>query len=219
MAILGIWGSVGVVLFRKSLTFINNVVEWSHNKQQKDNTMSMTGWIVIGVVLVGVLMFGGYAIGTLNKEAGLHMQIEAKQKANTSDFDMMKKTLTQMAEGAKFNFDSLKDIFASHAQARTTDSKNVVMNWIKESIPNVAPDIMNKMMNVIEAKRAEFNMRQKELIDYEREHRLMFNTVPDNIVLAMFGRHQLPDVTIVTSMDTKAAFKTGEDNDTKLFNK
>ena len=181
--------------------------------------MGMTGWIVTGVVLVGVLMFGGCAVGTLNREAGLHMQIEAKQKANTSDFDMMKKTLSGMAEGAKFNFDKLQEIFTTHAAARTGKGGGAVMNWIQESIPNVSPDIMNKMMNVIEAKRAEFNMRQKELIDYEREHRLMFATVPDNIVLAMFGRHPLKDVTIVTSADTKAAFATGEDNDTKLFNK
>jgi len=179
--------------------------------------MSIVQWSIFGVVAFLAVYVGIAAISSLNVEATSRTAIVAKEKANTSDFDAMKKTVGQIAQTSKFEFDKLEEIFVKHAEARSGgEGKGAVMSWVQESVPNVSATTLNKLVNVIESHRAAFNQRQKELVDLERENHLMFAKIPGGWVLNWLGRKPT-NARIVTSADTKMAFETGEDNDTELF--
>jgi hypothetical protein len=180
--------------------------------------MGIIAFVVIGLmVVVGV---GVSFVSTLDSEAGLRTAMESKQKANTADFDNMKKKITQVAQVTTKQMESLKDIFANHAQARAgkDGQGGAVMNWIKESIPNIDTSTFKNLQNIIVSSRDSWTMRQKELVDLERQRTQMFRQVYSGIVLNLGGR-RVEDITItvVTSASTKEAFATGEDNDTDVF--
>jgi hypothetical protein len=175
--------------------------------------------IIMIVVAFVLLVFGMGAIGTLNKEARLKNLVVAKQKDNTSEFDNMWKVIQQTAQVPEQKKEALKEIFNSYASARTgTGDGGSLMNWIKEAVPNVDVKVYDNLMNIIVSKRDAWTMRQKELIDIDREHNVMFDVFPSNIVLGIFGR-QKTVITIVTSSRTEKAFETGKDDDVELFKK
>ncbi len=178
--------------------------------------MNIVSWSVTGVICA-TLLFGTMAgCGTLNREATIRTAMEAKQKANTTDFDTMKKVIAGVAEVGAFELDKLKEIFVEHAEARRGEGKAAIMSWVQESVPNINTQTMSKLVNIIESQRVAFSQRQKELIDLQREQHLMFNKIPGGWFLTALGRFKM-DIQIVTSSETKEAFATGEENETKLF--
>ena len=182
----------------------------------------MKSWIVT-LAVIGVIVFvcGSlfmWGVGIANRQIMLHNQITAKQLDNTSEFDNLIKKISQVAQVSQQQMASLKEIFTSHAEARTSDSKNQIMTWIKESIPNVDTTTFNNLQNIITSSRDSWTMRQKELIDYSREEANMFSVFPGNIVLSIIGRKQA-EIIVVTSGRTTEAFATGVDNDTDVFKK
>lgn len=181
------------------------------------------GWIIAlgigGSLLLMVIIMLFYGIGVSNKEARLRNQITAKQTDNTNEYDAMWKKIKQSAEVTDGQKEALRQIFVDHAKARSGDGgKNAVMLWIKESIPNVDTSTFNQLMNIVTGSRDRFTMRQKELLDFKREHDNMIDTFPSSMILSFLGRGKI-DVVIVTSTRTKEAFRTGEDDDTSVFDK
>lgn len=180
--------------------------------------MNAIGWSILGVVLLGGFMLMGGGCSVLNRENSVRQDILATQKATFSDFDAMKKIISQQAQGVELGWDKLEEILKTHAEARTPgNGSGAVMTWVQESIPNIDQSALKQLMSSIEVQLSRFNNAQKALIDKEREHRTMFGNYPGCIVLSIVGRKPLEDVQIVTSKMTKQAFATGEDNDTELF--
>ena len=176
----------------------------------------MIGLASVGVVLLSIFMIAGMFISTSNQEATLRVAIEAKQKDNTSEFDNMFKKISQVAQVSSKQMESLKEIFNGYASARTKGGDNQIMTWVKESIPNVDVATFNNLQNIITASRDGWTMRQKELIDLNREHQKLLNIFPSNVILSMLGRKSI-EIKIVTSGRTDKAFETGKDDDTKVF--
>jgi len=170
----------------------------------------------VGIAVLGIFMIAGMFISTSNAEATLRVAIEAKQKDNTSEFDNMFKKISQVAQVSSKQMESLKEIFNGYAQARSTGGDNQLMTWVKEAIPNVDTATFNNLQNIITASRDSWTMRQKELIDLNREHEKMLNIFPDSAILAILGRKSI-EIKIVTSGRTDKAFETGKDDDTKVF--
>jgi hypothetical protein len=71
-------------------------------------------------------------------------------------------------------------------------------------------------MTSIEAQRTSFTREQAKLIDLQREHNNLLQTLPSSIFVG--GREPI-EVKIVTSGKTNKSFATGEDNDVDLFDK
>jgi hypothetical protein len=69
-------------------------------------------------------------------------------------------------------------------------------------------------MNIIVSQRDGFKFRQKELLDLKREHDNLIDLFPSSLFVGSRGKI---DVIIVTSTRTEEAFKSGKDDDTKLF--
>ena len=170
--------------------------------------------IAVGAVLV---LMAACSIGTLNKENRLRNLVESKQKDNTSEFDNMWKKIQQAAQVPAEKRDALVAIFNGYAAARTgtgTGDKAPIMNWIKESVPNINGDlnVYDNLMNIITASRDSWTMRQKELIEFNNQHNTPFGAFPDGVVLWVFGRKKT-EITIVTSSRTEKAFATGKDDE------
>lgn len=182
--------------------------------------MILIAVMVIGFVCgVGILVS---AVSICDTEARLRTAMESKQKDNTSEFDNMYKKISQVAQVSEKQMESLKEIFNTHAQARAGENGQggAVMNWIKESIPNVDTSTFNNLQNIITSSRDRWTMQQKILVDLERERTQMFRTVYSGFILSVAGR-KVEDVKIqlVTSSRTEKAFDTGKDDDTDVFQK
>jgi hypothetical protein len=190
-----------------------------HNSGGRGFPKWIIGLAAGGVLLVIVLIFIGMMVSYKNREVGLYNQIEAKNKDNTSEFDNMWKKIAQSAEITTEAKNALKEIFVEHAQARSAGQPGggSLAMWIKESVPNVAPDSMpfKNLMNIITAARDRWTARQKELIDYKREYDNLVQKIPSR----WFVTDRKPEITIITSSKTEKTFATGKDDDIGLFNK
>jgi len=174
---------------------------------------------IVGILVLIALVGGCSVIGTYNQEVSLRATIEQKQTDNKNEMDNMKKKICQVAQVSEKAMESLKDIVCGYAEARKGgENPNLIMNWIKESVPNVDTSTFNNLQNIIAGSRDAFTMRQKELLDLKREHDKLLRSFPSNVILSMFGRKPI-DVTIVTSTKTEEAFKTGRDDETDVFQK
>ena len=187
--------------------------------------MSKAMMVMIAVVVVGFVCGVGIlvsAVSICDTEARLRTAMESKQKDNTSEFDNMYKKISQVAQVSEKQMESLKEIFVAHAQSRAGEGGQggAMMNWIKESIPNIDVDTFKNLQNIITAYRDRWTMQQKILVDLERERTQMFRTVYSGFVLSVAGR-RVEDVKIqlVTSSRTEKAFDTGKDDDTNVFQK
>ena len=179
--------------------------------------MKYTGIAVIGTIVVGLILLISTIIGITNQEVVLRTTIEAKQLDNTSEFDNMFKKIKQTAQVPDAYFAKLKDLVVSYADARTSPNAGAVMNWVQEAVPNASPEMYNNLQNIITSSRDRWTMRQKELIDINREHTKLLRTFPNNVILSLFGRKEIT-LKIVTSTKTEESFSTGKDDDLKLFN-
>lgn len=176
----------------------------------------MKSLVIGGIIVLGLVMIGSMFISYNNKEVMLRTTMVAQQLDNTSVFDNMGKKISQVAQVSVKQMEMLKEIFASHAQARTTGGDKQVMTWIKESIPNVDTTTFNNLQNIIVSSRDAWTMSQRKLIDLKREHDQLLQMFPSNIILGMLGKKPF-EIKIITSSKTEKAFETGKDDDVKLF--
>ena len=177
------------------------------------------GGLIIACCIALALILGVWGISVSNKEQSLRNLVEAKQVDNTNEFDKMKKTLTQICQLTDAQTQMLVDVIVGNAEAR---SKGVAgggalfsMKTVQEAIPNVDTSIITKIYNQVVASREAWSMRQKELIDLNRAHTDIITMVPGNFVCMILGRKVI-NITIVTSSETKEAFRTGVDDNTDL---
>lgn len=181
--------------------------------------MNMKWKIIIGAfscILVGLLVFSIMFIGVMNQEVKLRNVIMAKQKDNMSEFDNMWKKIQQSAQCTDEQMSRMKEIYTSHAAARTGNSGKPMWNWVKESIPNIDTTTFNNLQNIITSSRDSWTQRQKELIDLKREHDNLIDVFPSNIICVLLNKSKI-DITIVTSSKTAKSFESGKDDDVNIF--
>lgn len=177
-------------------------------------------WWIIALGIFGSAVIAGLVIvfsliGQYNDAATLRNQYEAKVSANTGEFDNMKKKISQVVQVTDIQYDKLKEIIVSNADARTNKSTTVMMNWIKESVPNIDTSTYKQLINIITGSRDAWTMRQTELVDISREYNLKLSVFPGNFILPMFGFQKIVPK-VITSSATEKAFETGKDDDVKL---
>lgn len=174
----------------------------------------------LGVFVIGLIVlvaFSIYGVGVANKETRLAVAIKAKQTDNTSEFDNLFKKIAQVAEVTQGQKDALVEIFTGYAKARSPDKQGgTLATWIHESCPNIDTSTFNNLQNLISSSRDAWTMRQKELIDLNREHDVLLGVFPSNVVCSILGRQKIV-VVVVTSSRTEKAFLSGRDDSTEVF--
>jgi hypothetical protein len=176
---------------------------------------------LVGIGLLFSIITTMSVIGTLNREADLHVLIDNKQKDNENEFDNMWKKIAKTAQVPDAYKNSLKEIIIGNAQARALGNggnNGALATWIQEAVPNVNSlgDTYNNLMNIITSSQDAFTFRQKELLGLNTTHNQMFKHVVEGFVLRTFGREETK-VVIVTSTKTENVFKAGKDDDTSVF--
>lgn len=178
---------------------------------------------VVGIAILLSIIVTVSVIGTLNREADLHVLIDNKQKDNENEFDNMWKKIAKTAQVPEAYKNSLKDIVVGNAQARALGGggkSGALATWIQESVPNVDKlgDTYVNLMNIITSSQDAFTFRQKELLGLNTTHNQMFRHVVEGAILRTAGRKET-EVQIVTSTKTEQTFKTGKDDDVNVFQK
>ncbi len=177
--------------------------------------MSKVVMISIGVGLAFILVIGSVLIGMYNDAASLQNTYQAKISANKAEFDNLKKKISQVTQVTEMQMAKLEQLFARYAEARTSESDNLLMNWVQETVPNVDQNTFVTLQNLIIGSRNAWTMRQTELVDIARQFNERLVTFPSNLVLKLFGFSKL-DPKIITSTSTEKAFETGKDDNTDL---
>lgn len=176
--------------------------------------IAVAGFIGVGILLAVILL--GMGVSFHNKEVKLRNLITNKQTDNKSEMDAMWKIIDQNAQVTVMQKEALMEIFNGYAAGRTpANDSGSLMRWVQESVPNVDQKTYTLLMNTITAQRDGFKFRQKELLDFKREHDNLIDTFPNNIFAGLLGRNKI-DVVIITSTRTENAFKTGKDDDVTL---
>ena len=172
--------------------------------------------VIIGGGFILALILGIYAASTYNTAASLKNQYDMRVKANETVFDNTWKKINQSVQVTDMQKNALKDIFASHAAARSGNGDGgQLMKWVQESVPNVDVSVYKNLQNIITGARDEWTANQVALIDITREYNLGLAKFPSNIVLKIFGFEKI-EPKIVTSGRTDKAFETGRDDDVSL---
>jgi hypothetical protein len=163
------------------------------------------------ILLTAGVFIGGAFVSYYNQEVELKTAINAKLQDNQNEFDLMAKKISQTVKVTDKQMVALKQIFVENSEARTNKSNNQLMTWVQESSPVIDTTTFNNLQNIITSSRDRFALRQKELIDLNREHDLLLSKFPSNIILSILGAKHI-DITVITSGRTEEAFFTGKDN-------
>lgn len=185
--------------------------------------------IALAVLLVlggiSVLGIGGITyVKYSNQEQTLRVNATNQETVNMTVKDKTWKTISQMAQVSQDYRETFEKVYPDIMNARygghEAGKPSPLLNFIKEANPTFDTKLYEKLMDAITVNQAEFQMVQTKLISIKEQHDLLRTTIPSKWFLSNFFR-DCPElkVTIVTSKNTKDMFKTGEDNDVKLFNK
>ena len=159
------------------------------------------------------------AAGFHNNEVGLRNAFNNKIEANTTDFDNMWKTISQVAQVPEMHKQGFQETFVKYAEARSSGKGEggSLMQWVQEAVPQGLPtELYAKIQTTVEAKREGWTMRQKELIDIKQAHDNLITQFPGVIYATLMGRSAL-ELKLVTSSRTQRAFETGADDNVDLI--
>lgn len=171
---------------------------------------------VIGIVVVGVLVFVFMSIHYKTREVELRNAVVAKQKANETSFDTCWKIVQQQAQVTESYKDSFKDIFKGLMEGRHYEAGGQFMKFITEANPKFDIKLFVKLANSIEAQRTRFMRDQQDLLAIKQEHDNLLDSPVSGFFLS--GKQKI-DVQIVTSTKTQEAFKTGKEDDIDVMPK
>ena len=169
----------------------------------------------VGVIALFLLfVIAPMKISVYNENVSLTTQATAQEKANQVTFDTVWKIINQQAQVAEKYKDQFKDVYAGIMSERQYGKGGSLFKWITEHNPQFDPSLMIVVSNSIEAQRMRFEMGQRKLVDIKREHDKLRMTFPSN--LFMSGVPEMK-IAIVLSDKTEQIFKTGKDNNVKVF--
>ena len=176
---------------------------------------------IVFVALVAVVVMGiASVVGFHNSEVGLRNAFNNKIEANTTDYDNMWKTISQVAQVPAQYRDDFKAVFVEYAEARNSgENSGSLMQWVQEAVPeDFDSSLYAKIQTVVEAQRGSWTTRQKELVALKQEHDNLIKKFPGVVYAGILGRTEL-ELKLVTSTRTHNAFETGTDDDVSLTGK
>lgn len=173
--------------------------------------------IVLGAVaLIGGITLFAWGVSLNNQEVSLRTQVEAKMTDNKQQLANMKNKFRETGQVSNKEVELLSKVFVDYANARSGNGGGKLASFVTEAVPNVKPETLNRLMNIIEAGRNAWTSRQTELIDIHRAHTELLRKFPGNVLFSILGRHEI-EIVVVSSEEAERAFETGKEEATKLF--
>lgn len=191
----------------------------------------MKGFLITaGVFLLLGISIVIWAVGVSNDEIRLRNRGNAQQEACAAFFDKMWKVLQQDAQVADQYKEAFKEIYPDLIAGRYSGKNDgSLMKWVTEHNPEFNINLYDKLMTAIEGQREGFFVEQQKLIDIDRQHKDMRWTFPKKLVIGKrqnigyevdeAGKVIKKGITIIKSLNTDEAYKSGQENDVDLFKK
>lgn len=180
-------------------------------------------FISAGVLLTLVIITIIWAIGISNTEVRLKFRGEAQQTVCEAFFSNMWEIIQTKAGVANEYKEGFKEIYVPLIEGRYSKDNGTLMKWITESNPQFDPALYKDLMVSIEGQRNGFFLEQSKLIDIDREHKTLRNTVPAQFVVGSrpnIGKTADKEgIVILKNLATIDAYVTGTDSSPDLFGK
>lgn len=171
---------------------------------------------IIAAIAVGVVALGiaGSVAGTYNSAVSLENQIVAVSDNNEQILGQFYQKLDETVQVADIYKEDFKETMTAMLAGRYgPDGSQAAFQWIKESMPNLDPEIYRNLQTLIESNRSQFQNEQTKLIDVRRQYDNKLDRFPSNIVLGAFGFPRLdledPKYNAVDVGAATEAFETG----------
>lgn len=172
---------------------------------------------IAAFVAIFIIIVFSMNISTGNTEIDLRTTTEAQNKKCEAYFDKMWKILKQKAGVTDQYKQAFVEIYPKLIEGRYSQGDGSLMKWITESNPQFDASMYKDLMKSIEIERTGFFNEQSILIDMQREHAAYLKKAPNRWFLS--SDLKPVEIKIITSADTKEAYRTGEENDIELFDK
>ncbi len=173
----------------------------------------------VGTAILFVVLASIYCLGVYNAQQSLKNLYEAKVDANRADLSNLKSKLPEAASVTTAQMEQLGALFNGYAAARTPESSGAIMNWVKETVPQIDQSTFKNLQNIITSTRDSWTERQKELVDISRVYNTNLDKQPSGLVLSVFGKFERIKPIVIVTSDTNRAFSTGTDERMDLFKK
>jgi hypothetical protein len=175
--------------------------------------LGLVGWLILVIIIAF-----GWGVGIRNEAQAKKIQYEAKVSSNKAELNNLKKKLSDYKGITDTQIDALTKIFVDYANARTNKSQNLLVNWVKESVPNVDQSTFKEILNLVTGTRDSWTARQTELVDIARAYNTLLTAFPNNVLLNALGYTEI-NPKVITSTSVEKAFDTGKDDEPSPFSK
>lgn len=172
-------------------------------------------WILLGIVgVLGIFALVNY-ITYRNSGVRMENDIKARWENNENILGQYSLKVKEAIKVPGLQAEALKDVMKSALEARYgADGSQAVFQFIKEAYPGqVDNTLYQKVQQIIEAGRNEFQNNQTALVDAKRvyENQLGYFWSGLWLDLAGYPKIDLSKYKIITSEHAEEAFKTGVD--------
>jgi hypothetical protein len=174
------------------------------------------GWIITICIAAVAALGCMYALGIRNEAAQLLNTITATEKLATGHHDNMWKKISQVVQVTKAERESLEKIMIGYADARTQRGDNApIMNWIKETVPQVDNSTFRNLQNIITGSRDSWMVTQTDLNDKIMQYNSVLQDYPKGWFLQKMG-FEFKEYKVISSTRSREAMDTGVDDDVDL---
>lgn len=164
-------------------------------------------------VLVCGVTTCGTVVSTNNSCVRQEQGLKAQYTQNQNNYDNYFKKLKEVCQVPEMYASDLKSVYQAAIQGRYgPDGSKAVFSFIKEHNPSFDASLYKQIQQVIEAGRNDFETNQKLLIDKKRVYETYLGEFPSGTFAMLLGfpKMNLDDIKIITSVETDAAFKSGQ---------
>lgn len=202
------------------------------------NTPRISYIVGAGIILLVITLFAGY-ISFFNTVVSLENATTAQYRNNQNTYDAFWKSVQETAQVPAQYKEDFKSILVAETSAKFgPGGSQATMQWFQERNLQLPEGMYLKLMNVIEAGRADFKRGQSELLDKQRRLHTHLETFWGSMFanrssqpktlsgelappkdLDGDGRLTVFDYPIVTSAKTTEAFRSGQDDAITIFPK
>ena len=182
--------------------------------------MSKTGIVVLsifGAVALLVLSLVVAVIGYYNSAVNFENSIDASDKNMQNILGQQAPKLREMLGVRKLQADDVARVIREANESRYGDGgSQAVMNWIREQNPTLDQKGYDRILNVIEATRNNFNHEQTLKIDKVQQYKNATQRFPGNIIYGFLGKptpgFMEKHERVIQSSHTRETFETGIDD-------
>lgn len=180
--------------------------------------MKISKTTIIVLSVIGVLFFTGLGIfntytSTFDKDVKLHSSFDVAKGAVETNFNTMVRTLKDQLKVANLSNDKAIEYAKALMEGRYSKGDGTLMKWVTEQNPTLNQTAFDKLMDNIEALRADFEIKQNRVLAIKEQHENLRNSFWSSIWLK---GDKAFEYTIISSTKAKEVMKTGND-DTDMF--